>query len=142
MMRFITGETWNDDQRAMFLERQAAYLRDVGMCFGPVEHRLGEQVIGLAGMSPLEHVAEYQVGWWIDPEWQGKGLATELARGLIRHAFDVLGMTRVLAVMYPGNHASRTVAERAGMRFLETRLASEIESRWKAEPCHVYVAEA
>ena len=140
MMRYITGETWDDAQRSKFLERQAAYLHDVGVCFGPVEHRLGEQVIGLAGMAPLEYVEDYQIGWWIDPDWQGKGLATEVARGLIRHAFEHVGLRRVLAVMYPENEASRKVAERAGMHFLEARKASELESRWADETCHIYVA--
>jgi RimJ/RimL family protein N-acetyltransferase len=45
-----------------------------------------------------------------------RGYATEIAGALLEHAFRVLGLRRLIALIHPGNHASEKVALRAGMR--------------------------
>ena len=50
----------------------------------------------------------------------GQGYATEGSRALIRHAFEKLGVERVVASTMAVNLASRRVMERAGLRWVRT----------------------
>ena len=58
---------------------------------------------------------ETEIGWHLHPRAWGRGIATEAARRVLRHAFDG-GLDRVLAVTHPDNAASQAVALRIGMR--------------------------
>lgn len=55
-----------------------------------------------------------EVGWHLHPEEWGRGYATEAARGAIERGFAA-GLTRILAVVQPGNDASVAVTRRLGM---------------------------
>jgi RimJ/RimL family protein N-acetyltransferase len=65
-----------------------------------------------------EHYADRQVeiGWALNPEYHGKGLASEAARELLALAFGDLGMHRAWAQLDPRNTASARLCERLGMR--------------------------
>ncbi|GGR88052.1 N-acetyltransferase [Micromonospora fulviviridis] len=51
--------------------------------------------------------------------WQ-KGLASEASRALLRHAFDTVGQSRVIAQTMAVNTGSRRVMESIGMRYVRT----------------------
>jgi RimJ/RimL family protein N-acetyltransferase len=55
-------------------------------------------------------------GWAFNPDFHGRGLATEAARELLVLAFADLGMHRVFAQLDPRNAASARLCERLGMR--------------------------
>ncbi len=57
-----------------------------------------------------------EIGWVFNPDFHGRGYATEAARELIRLSFDELGMHRVWAQLDPRNTASARVCERLGLR--------------------------
>lgn len=59
---------------------------------------------------------EVEVGYHLDKRLWGQGLATEAAAACRDHAFDVVGVTKLVAIVDPRNTASRRVAERIGMR--------------------------
>lgn len=89
-----------------------------------------------------------EIGWCIHPDVQGRGLATEGAREMLRLGFDALGLHRIAAACDSRNVASLRVMERLGMRreghlleseFLKDEWIGEIvcailESEWRA-PC-------
>lgn len=56
-----------------------------------------------------------EIGWHVARSHQGRGYATEAARGLLMHA-QAMGVTEVGAAILPDNLASQTVAVRIGMR--------------------------
>jgi RimJ/RimL family protein N-acetyltransferase len=58
--------------------------------------------------------AEIELGWMLAPTAWHQGYATEAARKLLRHAFDELGLARVISLIDPRNTASLRVAERLG----------------------------
>jgi len=77
------------------------------------------------------HVLEYdprqvEVGITVAPAFQGRGLATEALRALLRHLFVDLGKHRVCGSVDPRNSASIALLERVGMR-LEAHF---VESLW------------
>lgn len=69
--------------------------------------------------------ATIEIGYWLYPQFRGRGVATRTARALAEHAFD-LGVQRVVAQVKVGNSASERVLERAGF----TR---EGVSRWMSK---------
>lgn len=57
---------------------------------------------------------EIEVGWWLHSALWGRGLATEAARAVVRHCFEVIGFGRLICCVHPDNAASLAVARRAG----------------------------
>jgi RimJ/RimL family protein N-acetyltransferase len=62
--------------------------------------------VGDCGLTP-QHVR---------PELQGRGYATEAAAASRDFARDVLGATRLIAIIHPDNRPSQRVAEKIGLR--------------------------
>lgn len=59
---------------------------------------------------------EAEIGWALDPQFQGQGLGTELAAELLAVCFEELGLHRVVAVCFAANVASARIMEKVGMR--------------------------
>lgn len=83
----------------------AVVWREVGRMVGQVslewlsrEHRQGE------------------IGFILNPEYQGRGLATEAAEVMLRLGFDGLGLHRIVGRCDARNLASAALMERLGMR--------------------------
>ena len=64
------------------------------------------------------------VGSW------GRGIATEAAGRLLRHAFEVLHEDRVMAVIMADNAASRRVLEKLGMRSIGNPFADRLNLQY------------
>lgn len=90
--------------------------------FGPwavAEKRTG-QVIGYCGLFAYPDIngrAEVEIGYRLARAWWEMGYATEAVVAVRDHAFDVLGLRRLIALIDPANLASIRVAEKAGMRY-------------------------
>ncbi len=113
--------TWDGRARELQETRVAlaAKLRHVeehGFGLLAVEDREDGAFLGWAGLQHLEGGPEVELGYYLGRVAWGRGLATELARALVAHARDVLGLPRVLAVVRPENHASQRVLAKAGLR--------------------------
>ncbi len=57
-----------------------------------------------------------EVGWVFNPDFHGRGYATEAAEAILALAFGELGMHRVRAELDPLNDASIALCRRLGMR--------------------------
>lgn len=72
--------------------------------------------LGEAGVLSINSPAERCViGYNLMPQYWGQGLATEITRSLVDHAFVELGLHRVEALVMAGNLASCRVLEKAGL---------------------------
>lgn len=75
--------------------------------------------VGHASIRPRPTKPEdWEIGYMLKTEEWGKGFATEIARGLIKHGFDELNLPEVYATIDDDNLNSVKVAEKAGMSFL------------------------
>jgi RimJ/RimL family protein N-acetyltransferase len=63
---------------------------------------------------------EIALSYVLRPASWGRGIATEAAGRLLRHAFEVQGLETVMAVTMAGNTASKRVLEKLGMRKVKT----------------------
>lgn len=73
-----------------------------------------------------------ELGWTLDPEYGGRGYATEAVEALVRLCFEDLGLRRVTANCFADNVASQRLMERIGMRLeLQTvRESLHRSGRW------------
>jgi RimJ/RimL family protein N-acetyltransferase len=55
-----------------------------------------------------------ELAYWLLPEYQGEGHATEAARLVVEYAFETLGLHRVHAKTVDDNEASQALLERLG----------------------------
>jgi len=83
-----------------------------------VERSTGE-FIGDCGLTVqrLDGGDELEVGYHIRADRQGEGFATEAVCAVRDFAREVLHASRVVAIISPGNQASRRVAEKMGLSF-------------------------
>ena len=74
--------------------------------------------VGDCGLTPqvVDGVTELEVGYHVRPVLQGRGYATEAAAASRDFARDVLGATRLIAIIHPDNRPSQRVAEKIGLR--------------------------
>jgi RimJ/RimL family protein N-acetyltransferase len=57
-----------------------------------------------------------ELGWCLDPKYEGNGYATEAVTELVRICFEDLGLRRVTANCFADNEPSWRLMERLGMR--------------------------
>ena len=89
------------------------------------------EMIGTAGIQPLEDTGEIEVGYSIIRNHWGKGIGTEAARGWLNYGFTVASLERIVAVALEENIASRRIMEKLGMRYEKTEVHYD-------EPCAFY----
>jgi len=75
------------------------------------------EMIGTAGIQPLEDTGEIEVGYSIIKPYWGRGIGTEAAKGWMEYGFNTAGLERIVAVAIKENIASRRIMEKLGMRF-------------------------
>jgi len=63
------------------------------------------------------HRAEVEIGWALDPEFWGRGYATEAGAASRDYALDELGRPRVISLIAHGNERSVNVAEKLGLAY-------------------------
>lgn len=81
-------------------------------------HKKSGRMIGTCGFTKIdEENSIIEIGYVINPEFWGMGLATEAAKKITDFAFNVVGANRVEAKFMFGNDASLAVMKKIGMKF-------------------------
>ena len=73
--------------------------------------------IGICGLIKRDVLDDVDVGYALLPEFCGAGYAAEAAAAALAHARDVLGLSRVVAVVNPDNARSLRLLEKLGFRY-------------------------
>jgi RimJ/RimL family protein N-acetyltransferase len=98
------------------LEGKLRHVEEHGFGLLAVEDRESGEFLGYAGLQHLEDGPEVELAYYLGRAGWGRGLGTELARALVRHAFADLRLPRLVAVVRPENPASQRVLAKAGLR--------------------------
>lgn len=72
------------------------------------------------------------IGYWIDSDHYGNGIATAAVALGVDHAFGAVGLHRLEATVQPSNNASQAVLTKVGFRregLLERYM--DVNSRWR-----------
>ena len=74
------------------------------------------KVIGRAGFSLLPEEEDPQIGYMVGVPWQGKGIAAEVCKELLKYGKEVLLFERVNALVDKRNQASIALCKKLGFR--------------------------
>jgi ribosomal-protein-alanine N-acetyltransferase len=75
-------------------------------------------MIGTCGFTSFNCPADSaEIGYVLNPAFQGRGLATEAVRRVLAFGFEELNLHRIEAHFIEGNDTSLRLMERVGMRF-------------------------
>lgn len=75
-------------------------------------------LIGACGLSGLEQEHQKaELGFWLLPDYWGKGYVPEAARAVIKYSFEHLNLNRIEAIVEGGNIASEKVLQKTGFTF-------------------------
>ena len=116
VMRFIR-EPQNRDEAINWLKLVSSRWDDEKIGFCAVLEKASRKLIGWCGLWRLKETGEVEVGYAIDKEYWGRGLAAEAARAFLEYGFNELKLEKVVAVARPENAASRRVMEKLGMQY-------------------------
>jgi RimJ/RimL family protein N-acetyltransferase len=119
--------TWREI--AMFL----GHLQIRGYATLAIEERATGQFLGECGPWYPEGWPMLEVGWVVDPQRQGEGIATEAARAVLAWCLTALPAQPICSLIHPDNAASARVATKLGAR-LEQRL-----EHWDGSPADVWL---
>lgn len=86
-------------------------------------------LIGMIELWPDDGVSRSQRGFWLAPEFQGKGLMTEAAERVTQYAFCDLGWPHLWLTNAQDNHPSRRVKERQGARLVDLMIGEHVAGR-------------
>ncbi|MBQ7335289.1 MAG: GNAT family N-acetyltransferase [Clostridia bacterium] len=76
------------------------------------------KMIGTCGFTSFQCAHDSaEIGYVLNPEYWGKGLAAEAVRCVIKFGFERLGLHRIEARFIEGNDRSRHLMEKVGMTF-------------------------
>jgi len=122
VMRHVgTGATWTPAEAEGHSARALVHWRSHGFgwraaCERGSGRRVGLIALNFAGRDVPELADDdYEIGWWIDPAYWGRGYATEGGKAIRDEAFDRLGAPSVVARIHPDNAASAKVAAALGL---------------------------
>lgn len=88
-----------------------------------------ETPLGVCGLFRREVLPLPDLGFALLPEYWGQGLACAAARLTLRHAHEVLGLRRLLAITAPHNERSARLLQRLGFVCTgSVRLAPDAET--------------
>ncbi|GAB2756498.1 GNAT family N-acetyltransferase [Streptomyces bullii] len=121
VMRYIgDGSVRTRDETAAGLARMRAEWEERGHGMFAVELRETGEMTGWTGTTVPAFLPEVlpavEIGWRLGRRFWGRGIATEAARVALGHAFDTVGLERIVSICDVGNGASENVMRKLGLR--------------------------
>jgi ribosomal-protein-alanine N-acetyltransferase len=103
----------------LLFERINEHFRKHGFGLFAAELHQDQSFIGFVGLAVPSFKAHFtpcvEIGWRLAADYWGRGLATEAARTLAKHAFGELALSELVSFTVPKNVRSRRVMEKIGM---------------------------
>ncbi|HJP75612.1 MAG TPA: GNAT family protein [Pseudonocardiaceae bacterium] len=72
----------------------------------------GWRLVGEVNLLIDNHIKSAEIGYWLDADFEGRGLATRAVRAALDWAFGPLGLRRIKLFAMVGNEPSIRLAER------------------------------
>jgi RimJ/RimL family protein N-acetyltransferase len=123
VVRYIPGP-WDDaTAHAAFLRHRIARPYPDGLGYWCVFPKASlDRFLGWVLLIPRDAVGpEVEIGWRLLQSAWGRGYAPEAAAAIVRHAFETVGLDRIIAEIHPEHARSQRVAEKIGLRRAQSR---------------------
>lgn len=111
------GRARSPEEARTALEAKIRHVHENGFGMMAAIDRANGEFLGYAGLQRFEDDRQIELGYYFGRRAWGRGIATEVARAFMEHAFGALQLEEVVAVVRPDNHASKRVLEKAGLRY-------------------------
>ncbi|HEU0152236.1 MAG TPA: GNAT family N-acetyltransferase [Arenimonas sp.] len=105
-----------DDARRFLREGPCASYAANGFGLWKVTRKSDGATVGMSGLVRRESLPKPDLGYAFLPAHAGQGLASEAGAAVLGHAFGVLRLAQVLAIVSPDNAGSVRVLQKLGMR--------------------------
>lgn len=106
-----------DDARGYLQEGPMYMYQRHGFGLWHVSRSSDGATVGMCGLLKRDGLPDPDLGYALLPEFRGRGYALEAAAAALRLGTARYGMTRIVAVVSPGNSPSIRVLEKLGMCF-------------------------
>jgi RimJ/RimL family protein N-acetyltransferase len=128
VMRYWSFPPWTDLVQAdAYVRRALSEMAEGRTLPWAIASRGDDRLIGTVTLFALDAVqGRAEIGYSLDPQLQGQGLASEALRLALGHAFDALRLRRIEADVDPRNTPSCRLLERLGFR-----LEGLLRARWR-----------
>jgi RimJ/RimL family protein N-acetyltransferase len=97
-------------------------------CLFSVDLRTGEHCIGQVSLVRRDQSASWNLAFWLNPSYWGRGLALETATAIVRYAFTVMPVEEVWAGAALWNQRSMKTLLKLGLVPIQEVEASNSES--------------
>ena len=77
----------------------------------------GRRFVGRCGIRINPSAASGDIGYWIDADYEGRGITSRATRALVTSAFEEQGLQKIELRTSVANRRSRALAERLGFAF-------------------------
>ncbi|MGZ2410860.1 RimJ/RimL family protein N-acetyltransferase [Sphingomonas sp. F9_3S_D5_B_2] len=120
VMEHLGGVQLPEEWRAAY-QRVIGYQRDFGHTFWIVEDRTTGDILGFCGIKRVVSpgagslTGQHEIGWRLQPQAWGKGIAKEAAIASLDLAFGRFAAPHVVALTVEANAASWGLMKRLGM---------------------------
>jgi ribosomal-protein-alanine N-acetyltransferase len=117
MMRYL-GEPWTLDQANEAHQEWRDEWGKKNYYYGVIVRKDTRAAIGIAGISEDSNPEEpgIEFSWFVHPEHQGNGYATEITVAIMKFVFDVLKKDRLFGETHPENPGSNEVLRKLHFR--------------------------
>jgi len=85
-----------------------------GYSYLAVETKEERQLIGTVGLWNSDPWPEMELGYWLIPDFQGKGFGAEAGLAVLGFAFEQLKVSTLVSYIDPANDPSKRLAKRLG----------------------------
>jgi ribosomal-protein-serine acetyltransferase len=107
--------TSEDDSRSFIATATAQREEGRGPTFGIL---CDGTLAGVVGFLPVDRVNRIgEIGYWLAPLRQGRGVMTQCCRFVVRYGFLTLDLNRIQIAAGTENRVSRAIPERLGFKF-------------------------
>jgi RimJ/RimL family protein N-acetyltransferase len=118
VMEFMPDRLTREESDLLF-DRITGHFARHGFGLYAAELREDRSFAGFIGLAIPRFLAPFmpcvEIGWRLSAHHWGRGLATEGAKAVVRHAFDNLRLDELVSMTVPANLRSRRVMEKIGL---------------------------
>lgn len=94
---------------------------------------------GFVGFSHADYInRKIEIGYWLLPEYQGKGIMTGSVRAVTNWAVNMLGIKRIAICCAVGNKESNAIPKRLGFKFEGVQRCGELLASEEYADINVY----
>lgn len=132
-------------QTVEFIVRMQNQFTENGFCYFPVDDLETNSFIGFIGFSLQKFESDFtpcvDIGWRINKNYWGKGLATEGAMECLKYGKDYLKLTRIYSMASKINSKSTKVMEKIGMTYVKDFEHPKLQENSRLKKCALYAID-